>query len=167
MNPPELEHLMDLARRRVLRPDEVARLTALLEQSPEAWPDRDAELALTRLLKHLPDAPLSSNFSARVMQAIDLEDQRKAGARPAATRLPRWLVRLGWATATVAVVGESWFEYQDWQRAETARSIQVITEVAAVPSVEVLRDFEVIPSFARVPPIADMQGDLDLLNALQ
>lgn len=170
MNPPELDQLIDLARRRMLSAEEQVRLDQLLAAAPGAWPERDEELALSRLLAGLPDAPLASNFSARVMQAIDLADAR--AARDAVDTGPnwwprRWFGRLAWATAAVAVSGFSWLQYQNWQRAETARSLQVITEVASVPSVEALKDFDVIQSFASVPPAMDIAGDQELLNALQ
>lgn len=162
MNPPELEQLIDLARRRVLSADEQARLNTLLEAKPAAWPERDEELALTRLLSRLPDAPLASNFTSRVMQAIELDE----ALRPRKS-WPRWFSRLAWVTAVIALSGISWTQYQSWQREQTARSVKVIAEVAAVPSVEILRDFDAVQSFARVPPVTDAQGDLALLNALQ
>jgi hypothetical protein len=168
MNPPELEQLIETARRRVLSSAEQSRLDVLLEAAPATWPERDEELALTRLLTRLPDAPLASNFSARVMQAIDLADaQAVREARESSWWPRRWFGRLAWTTAAVAVTGISWLQYQNWQRTETARSIQFITEVAVVPSVEVLTDFDAIQSFASVPPTMDVEGDLELLNALQ
>jgi hypothetical protein len=172
MNSPELEQLIETARRRRLSAAEQSRLDTLLQGAPAAWPERDDELALTRLLAGLPDAPLASNFSARVMQAIDLaEAQAGRESTPRAVAVGwwphRWFGRLAWTTAALVVSGFSWMQYQGWQRSETARSIQVITEVATVPSVAVLKDFDAIQSFASVPPTMDVQGDLELLNALQ
>lgn len=170
MNSPELEQLIETARRRVLSAAEQGRLDSLLAAAPAAWPDQDKELALTRLLAALPDAPLASNFSARVMQAIDLAEAqagRESVPRSGGWWLRRWFGRLAWTTAALVLSGFSWMQYQGWQRSETARSIQVITEVATVPSVAVLKDFDAIQSFASVPPTMDVQGDLELLNALQ
>ncbi|MBI1176411.1 hypothetical protein GC207_03125 [bacterium] len=168
MNQHELEQLIDLARRRPLTHDEQARLTHLLEADPAAWPDRDDELALTRMLRGLPDAPLASNFSARVMQAIDLEEAVAARTRkPSSPAWRRWFIRLAGATAIVAISAISWIQYQHWQRAETAQSVKFITEVAAVPSVDILRDFDAVQSLSHVPPLADVQADGELLKALQ
>ncbi len=168
MKSQELDQLIETARRRVLSAEELRQLDALLEAAPTVWPERNDELALTRMLAALPDAPVASNFSTRVMQAID---RIEAPAAPAIRRAgwgPRhWFGRLAWATVAVAVTGGSWLQYESWQRTETARSLQVITEVAAVPSVDILKDFDVIQSFASVPPAADVVGDLELLNALQ
>jgi len=170
MNPSELDHLIDLARRRVLSAGEQARLDQLLAAAPAAWPERDEELALSHLLAGLPDAPLASNFSARVMQAIARAEAQAVRTSAAASPWwsPRgWFGRLAGATAVLVLSGVSWVQYQNWQRTETARSLQVITEVATVPSVDVLKDFDVIQSFASVPPTMDVEGDLALLNALQ
>ena len=168
MESAELKQLIETAQLRVLSAAEQRRLDGLLEAEPTAWPARVDELALTRLLAGLPDAPLASNFSSRVMQAIDLaEAQAAREVRRVAWWPRRWSGRLAWTTAAIAVTGLSWWQYQNWQRIETARSIQVITEVAAVPSVEVLKDFDAIQSFASVPPTLDVAGDLELLNALQ
>lgn len=168
MNPAELEQLIETAQRRVLSAEEQSRLARLLKAEPAAWPERDEELALTRLLAGLPDAPLASNFSVRVMQAIDLTEAQAARAAQGRAWWPRrWTGRLAWTTAAIAVTGLSGWQYQNWQRTETARSIQFITEVAVVPSVEVLKDFDAIQSFASVPPTLDVAGDLELLNALQ
>ncbi len=168
MNSAELKQLIETAQRRVLSAEEQGRLDELLEAEPTAWPERNEELALTRLLAGLPDAPLASNFSARVMQAIDLAEAQAARAAPGGAWWPRrWSGRLAWATAAIALTGLSGWQYQNWQRIETARSIQVVTEVAAVPSVDVLKDFDAIQSFASVPPTLDVAGDLELLNALQ
>lgn len=167
MKQTELEQLIDRARRRILSNDERTRLNILLEGDPAAWPERDEELALTQLLSRLPDAPVSSNFSVRVMRAIDLAD-RQPGRNPSAgNSLRRWFARLSWATAALALAGLSWVHYQGWQRAETARSVKFISEVAAVPSVEILRDFDAVQSLGNMPPAMDVQGDTELLTALQ
>ena len=64
MNPPELVRLMGLARRRVLTEREQTQLNTLLAAHPEAWPERQDEQALARLLRRLPGAPLATLISA-------------------------------------------------------------------------------------------------------
>ncbi len=169
MKQPELDLLIDLARRRVLTDEERARLDQLLAANPAGWPNHADELALTRLLDRLPDAPLASNFSSRVMQAIELAeaDVIRASQRRSWLSLRGWMGRLAWSTAAVALSLTSWAQYRTWQRTEYARSITAISEVAAVPSVEMLRDFEVIHTFARVPTAVEAEADISLLAALQ
>src|SRR5690606_38094621 len=106
MNQPQLDQLIELARRRVLTGAELARLNALLEANPAAWPDRNAELALTRLLTRLPDAPLASNFSTRVMREIEIVEAATGRASP----FPAWLTLRGWVgrlAGATAVIGLS------------------------------------------------------------
>lgn len=168
MNPAELEQLIELARRRPLSAAEQARLDALLEASPNAWNDRAGDIGLARLLARLPDAPLASNFTSRVMAEIDRAEAGAMSASPVRVWSPRrWFLRLAGTAAVTAVTAAGWWQYRSWQRAEYAASIAAVSEVAALPSVEVLRDFEAIQSFANVPPSFDVEGDLSLLAALQ
>ena len=168
MNPPELVRLMELARRRVLTEREQTQLNTLLAAYPEAWPERQDEQALARLLRRLPGAPLASNFSARVMRAIELEDAQSARtARQPVGRFRGWFARLSWSTVAVALSLTGWVQYRAWQRAEYARSVTTISEVAALPSVEVLRDFDVVQSFTRAPSATETEADLKLLALLQ
>ena len=164
MNPPELVRLMELARRRVLTEREQTQLNTLLAAHPEAWPERQDEQALARLLRRLPGAPLASNFSARVMRAIELEDAQSART---ARQPVGWFARLSWSTVAVALSLTGWVQYRACQRAEDARSVTTISEVAALPSVEVLRDFDVVQSFTRAPSATETEADLKLLALLQ
>ncbi|HAV63998.1 MAG TPA: hypothetical protein DCY13_16735 [Verrucomicrobiales bacterium] len=167
MNQAELAQLMELARRRPLSEAERARLNALLEANPQAWPDRDDDMGLARLLATLPDAPLASNFTSRVMAAIEREEAATSGGRVRNWQPRRWFLRLAGAAAVAAVTATGWWQYRSWQRAEFAASLAAVSEVAAVPSVELLKDFEAIQSYAKVPPGIDVEGDLSLLAALQ
>jgi len=163
-----LERLKDIARRRPLTPAEQAELKELLAATPTAWPEYREEQVLTRLLTRLPAATVSSNFSARVMREIaTLESAASASVRPRWFGLRHWMGRLGWTTAVVALSLVGWTRYQTQQRTEYVHSLTAIGEVASVPSVEVLRDFEVIHTFARVPSAVEAEADVSLLAALQ
>jgi len=65
----------------------------------------------------------------------------------------------------VAILG--WRQNLKRERAALAESVAAISEVASVPTVEVLRDFDAIQSFGTVPPESDVEADLSLLAALQ
>ena len=174
----ELQYLMDLARRRPLKPDERDRLIGFMEANPDTWPGWEEDMALTRLLNRLPDAPLASNFSSRVMQAIAVE-ARQAERKPGPWRWLGWLrgwpARVGFASC-VALLALAGFQRHrlgepsdlaEIDRADLAESVATISEVVAIPSVEILKDFETIQSFSRVPAAADMEADLRLLAALE
>ncbi len=86
MNSAEFEHLLEMARRRPLTPEEEARVQSHLAASPSdrnAW---EEEVGLTRLLHELPDAPLASNFTAQVLLALE----HKGSVRRPKPRALRW-----------------------------------------------------------------------------
>lgn len=166
----ELQDLMEQVSRRPLTPDERYRLEQFMEADPQAWPDWEEDMALTQLMDRLPVAPLASNFSSRVMQAVALEERRAER-----TNNPMilhwwthsWLARLGLASCVALVAVGGWYQHQLSERVVLAESVATISEVAAIPSVAVLKDFETIQSFGKVPSAADMEADLSLLAALQ
>jgi anti-sigma factor RsiW len=133
---------------RPLTPAEEAALGAWLAKHPEAATDWQEELALTDALQRLPDVPLASNFTARVVDAA----MRDAAAE---TRKSSWLDLGSWSTARwlprlafgLVIGAAGFFSFQqlhDVQQEKIARSVRVLSEVASVPGPEALRDFEAI-----------------------
>jgi hypothetical protein len=99
---------------------------------------------IRELLTRLPDASVSSNFTARVMQAVELEESRSRrkwffnwNFRPL---LPRLAV-----AATVVICGSlALHEYQlDARRVELAKSVAMVTS-SQLPSVDALKNFDTI-----------------------
>jgi ferric-dicitrate binding protein FerR (iron transport regulator) len=114
-----------------------------------AW---EEEVALTRLLTQLPDAAAPSNLTARVLDALDPQ-----APRPSHTFGLGWLRKLGWVprlagVALLVVVGSFvHHQYQFSKRGELARNVMELSDLAtAVPSVEVLQDFNVIRNLETV-----------------
>jgi anti-sigma factor RsiW len=166
----DFQELMDLARRRPLTPSERSRLDRFMEADPQAWPDREEDMALVGLMARLPDAPLASNFSARVMEAIGLEERRvKRENNPLSLHwwAHSWWARLGVASCAVLIAVGAWYQHQLTERADRAESVATISEAAAILSVEILKDSDIIQLFGKVPPVADMETDLHLLAALE
>jgi anti-sigma factor RsiW len=151
--------------RRDLSEAERARLRAWLDAHPEARPDWELETALTETLARLPDVPAPSNFTARVLQAIEREDRvRTALGMPAwLTGLwRRWLPRVAVA-ALVLGAGLFWHHrHQARQQAEWRRSLTLFAAMPAVPSPQALEDFEVVRHLSRTPP-----WDEELLALMQ
>ena len=167
MNEPLHDELLRLSFRAELTPDERARVEAFLAAHPELRGMWEEERALSRAFNALPDAPISSNFTARVLQAVDLDD--------AATRRDRkrrwwtnWRIlkvpRISWA-ALLLVIG--WFAFQEHRaskRMELSRAVSVVSkDFVALPNPELLQDFDAINSFRQVSTISDGE----LLTALQ
>src|SRR5882672_3259954 len=77
------DELIRLSLKPVLTPEDEAGLEKILSANPAARGAWEEERALSRAVQSLPDVPLSSNFTARVLQAVDLEEAReeRAGSR--------------------------------------------------------------------------------------
>lgn len=111
---------------------------------------------LHELLSHLPDVSVASNFTARVMQAAEREEARRARrwnvlAWNWHSLLPRFAV----ATALLLFAGVAFHQHEVGNRpVEIARSIQQIPSVTQMPSVEALQNFDAIQRMSR-PAHAD------------
>jgi anti-sigma factor RsiW len=109
---------------------------------------------LRELLARLPDAPIASNFTARVMQAVELEELR---------RLRKWhfnwhslLPRVAFASAVI-FLASGMFEHHELaaRRAALAQSVALVAGSPSLPSVEALKNFDAIQRMSRVSPRAD------------
>jgi anti-sigma factor RsiW len=139
------EGMRELSWRRKLTAEEAARLRAWLESHPEARADFDVEAALTDTLGQLPDAPMPSNFTARVLQAVELEAARERRSRGHWfwRWRPVWVAR---AAAVAVVIGVGVFSVDEIhrarERADLARRLEGVPEIADVPRPEILDDFD-------------------------
>src|SRR5579862_8049976 len=85
MNESDFNELREQSWRRKLTAAEESALRAWMVEHPDAETDMEAEVRLTEILGRLPDVPVPSNFTARVLQAVECE--ARADARP---RVSRW-----------------------------------------------------------------------------
>jgi hypothetical protein len=109
---------------------------------------------LRELLSRLPDAPVASNFTARVMQAVELEESR----RPRRSSFSwNWHALLPRAAVAAAVIGFSSFaiyQHETYsQRAALAKNVALVAEAQPLPSVEALKNFDAIQRMSQ--PRAD------------
>jgi len=130
--------------RRKLTPAEAAELEAWLAKHPESQADWEAELHLTEGMSRLPDAPVPSNFTARVLQAV--ESASVAESR----REPRWKwslrLLLPRAAVVAVVLGTGLLTYHQHTMAIAEHRIELARRVktaSALPP-EVLQDFDTI-----------------------
>ncbi|HWD92310.1 MAG TPA: hypothetical protein VG938_08175 [Verrucomicrobiae bacterium] len=138
---------------RKLTTAEEAELRAWLAVHPEARADWESETRLTEILGRLPDAPVPSNFTARVLQAVERE--QAAAGRPQRSRRA-WFVRLLLPRAAVAAVilGVgilTYHEHEATKRAEVAQGVKVVVGVSSLPSPEILQDFDTIRRMSPTP----------------
>ena len=113
------QELAELAWRRSLTPDEQARLRQYLAAHPQARCQWEGEAALTRGLNRLPPAPVSSNFTALVLQAVQRAPVHPVWRRrfDPASWFPRgWMPRAALGATMVCLSLLTVREYQTIQR---------------------------------------------------
>lgn len=128
--------------------------------------NRDERSQLRELLARLPDAPVASNFTARVLQAVELEADRpeRTGIFSWLRLRPRILLpRLAMAVCVLTVAGLSFQQYQVIaQRQLLVRDVARVATAQPVPSVDALKDFDAIQRLSQ-----PAQPDEKLLALLQ
>ena len=163
MNDPLYQRLREAHWRRRLTAGEEAELRDWLAAHPEMEADWTAEKGLGGVLSRLPDAPMPTNFTARVLKAIE---QEPVGSR---SETPGW--RWAWhrflpkaaVAALVAATGLISYErHEALQRAVLARNVATVADVAAVPNPDLMQDFEAVRRLGQTPP-----ADEELLALLR
>jgi anti-sigma factor RsiW len=145
------DDLFRLSLKPELSPEEESRLEAWLAANPDARSAWEQDRALGRALQSLPDAPVSSNFTARVMQELDLEEARES-RKQGGWRL--FWPRLGWATAAVTLAIFGTQQFRNIQRTQLAVDAAMVTkDIARLP--DAFRDFDVVESLRQIPPASD------------
>jgi len=164
MNDQAKDQLRELNWRRPLSSAEQGQLDAWLAANPATRADWETEARLTEGLTQLPDAPLASNFTARVLKAVEREEAASARRRRR-SRIGWWL-RWTPRVAFAGLVGAAgFFSYQQAHkarvRAEIRNSVEVVSSVRSMPAPEILENFDAIRILSS--PAADEQ----LLTLLQ
>jgi hypothetical protein len=173
MNEAEYEALLAARWRRPLTEAEEARLRAHLARHPELrsqWDEEEREL--DRCLRTLPDAPISSNFTAQVLQKVAMDQARADRHRAARSLWREWVGALRWKGAAAAVmlavcalVWRPWAPAPPSGAVTTAGDASTLEHLATLPPAEALQDFEAIQQLSNMP--ARDTVDLELLAALQ
>lgn len=164
MNPdPVYQRLRERSWRRPLTAAEQAELRAWLAAHPEAQAEAEAEVALNQALALLPEAPVPSNFTARLWQTIERDDVTKHRA-PAPRRTWWWRVFVPRFAVATVVVGTGLLVYRHNESVQQVEFVKSFLAVAS-PSLadpKVIEDFEVICQLS--PPTA---ADEELLKLME
>jgi len=152
---PANQKFREISWRRPLTEAEQAEWRAQLEDDPSALADAEAENALSSALAQLPDAPMPSNFTARVLQQIEREtiSEQRAAQSPL---LRWWRVFIPRFALTCLVVSSGFFLWQ--QHATKKELVSVAREVAESPLLAdptMLSDFEIIARLTPTESVAD------------
>jgi anti-sigma factor RsiW len=157
--------LRELNWRRKLTAAEEAQLQAWLSEHPESLADWETELALSEVLGRMPDAPLPSNFTSRVLRAAELETANIERMPRTGIILRRFWLRWVPGVAGVALVLGvgliSYHQMQESHRIQLVRSVSTL-EAASLPGPQVLEDFDAIHAMSKQPT-----PDEELLRLLQ
>ena len=153
---PKIQRWREVTWRRPLTAAEADELRQWLAQHPAATADFAGEAELSRLLDRLPEAPVSSNFTARVLQQIERETAMPAPRTPPGAA---WWWRVFAPRAALATV-LALTGLMAYQVAQTQRSARMAEQLAVVASVHAVlpprtqQDFDVL-NFRVVGPPAD------------
>jgi hypothetical protein len=166
MNDSDYRELVETSWRRPLNDEEQARLRSWLAAHSDTQADWEAEATLNQVLARLPEAPVPSNFTALVMQAIDREEA--AALRPASfiERLKELVrhrgPRLAWALALIGVVWLGIWQHEKAARHDLAQGLAALVTLAGQPDPDALQDMGAIQHLSQVTP----QGDDELFKVL-
>ena len=154
----------EIAWRRRLTPEEKSDLDAYLLVHPEAQHDWEEEAVLSQLLANVSDAPLSSNFTALVLQQIDLEERRAGRALGTwLQRLRSWLPRFAVAVLVVGLAGLGYRQYELNEAREKSKYLDrlvagMAATTATFPDAKIWQDFDAIAKLGQ--PVAPAQDEI-------
>ena len=96
------------------------------------------------LLTRLPDVPVASNFTARVMQAIELDERRESRWRLFGWRWRAIIPRTAAATVIVGLGFFTIYQHEIYvQQVALAKSAALVAS-QPMPSVDALKNFDAI-----------------------
>jgi len=157
MNDADYQKVRELSWQRKLTEAEDAELQKYLAAHPEAKVDWETDAELNRFLDGLPAAPpVASNFTARVMEAVERETAIPAHAEGwfARGRLRNWLPRAAAACLVAGVVLLGYHEHQTRAREAMARRVADLARAVSA-SPELLANYDHIRRLGDTPPKAD------------
>jgi hypothetical protein len=98
---------------------------------------------LRHLLSRLPDAPVASNFTARIMQAVELEESRKS--RKWNFNWHSLLPRVAFAMGVVLFAGVTFQHHElNARRVALAQSVAMVARTQSLPNMDALKNFDAI-----------------------
>lgn len=150
---PIYEKLREISWRRKLTSAEERELRAWLAGHPEIQEPFELETGLTEVLGKMPDVPVASNFTARVLQAVEREARLERRERESGwkvwRRWPRWMPRVASATIVVAALG-SVYLHNSIVEAQQRDLVERMAKMP-LPGPEILTNFDAIRIVSATP----------------
>jgi hypothetical protein len=116
--------------------------------------DEPIQKDLRKLLSRLPDAPVASNFTARVMQAVELEESRRARKWSFAWNWHALPPRIAVASVVVLFAGLMLQHYElNVRRTALIKNVALVAETP-MPGLDALKNFDTIQRMSQ-PAHAD------------
>ena len=142
---------------------EAAELQNLLATHPEAQADLETESALNDALAQLPEAPpVSSNFTARVLQAVERETTIRSRT-DSRWSLHSWLPRFAVAALSLTLAVAAWHHHEMNERAAMARDVAQLGAALVSSTPELTENFDTIRRLNASSP----KADTELLTLMQ
>jgi len=140
------------------------KLTEAERAALHAQPELELDAQLTEALAKMPDAPVPSNFTARVLDAIEFEERQAARApRHWIWNWHRWLPRVAVTAAILMVAGIGYHRYEvGQQHTALVKDVAQVAATQPAPSVEALENLDAIQRMSQ-----PAHADTELLAALQ
>lgn len=153
-NDPIYNRLRELSWRRPLTAPEQAELRAWLATHPEVQADWLAEAGLNEALGRLPDVPVPSNFTARVLQAVQGETgvgRRRLGVIWLDWLRLRWVPKVAFAAIVFGAGLVMYHQGQATHRKNLVESVAAVSAVSSLPGPDILKDFDAIRALNAAP----------------
>ena len=106
------------------------------------------------LLSRLPDAPVASNFTARVMQAVELEEMRQSRWRVFGWSWRAWVPRASVGSALVVLAAFTFQQHNLYLHQVALAKNAALVASQPLPSLDALKNFDAIQRMSQ-PARAD------------
>jgi len=150
---PIYDKLREIIWRRKLSEAEERELRKWLAAHSEIQDSLEMETGLTDALKKLPNVPVASNFTTRVLLAVEREAIAEARGQETKwklwRRLPRWLPKVASATVVLTAAASAYLYHYSVE----ARQKDLVQRVAKLPlpNPEILTNFDAIRIVSATP----------------
>jgi hypothetical protein len=163
MNKQSEHDMREIAWRRDLSQAEKAKLAPLPVEE-------QLDSALGKAIRSLPEIPVASNFTARVLQAIEQEVKSKPTRRSDwlgwLSGRRAWLPRLAAVGLVCVLALGGWNHHRAAERAKLADSIRQMAGLANAPAPTAPANLEVWENFETIRRLGTTAGDEELLGVV-